>query len=65
MKKRNTYIKRFVRNIRRTYKNKLVAIALLACSLAPAILDNDGTALLFISMFAVPLFFAKNNWIYY
>lgn len=27
-------------------------------------LDGDATATVFVSMFAVPMFFAKENWIY-
>lgn len=47
-----------------TWKNKLCAIGLLACGGVPTLVANDATALVFIGMFAVPLFFAKENWIY-
>ena len=42
----------------KTLKNKLYAIALLVCAL-----ENDATALVLFGMIAVPLFFAKENWI--
>ncbi len=48
----------------RTLKNKFYAILLIACTLPVAFLEGDATATVFIGMFAVPLFFAKENWIY-
>lgn len=48
----------------KTLKNKLYAMGLIACSLPIIWLDNDATATVFISIFAIPLFFAKENWIY-
>lgn len=47
-----------------TLKNKLCAIGLLLCGCVPTFMENDATALVFIGMFAVPLFFAKENWVY-
>ena len=47
-----------------TLKNKLCAIGLLACGSVPALVVNDATALVVIGMIAVPLFFAKENWVY-
>ena len=49
---------------KRTAKNKIVAVALLAITLLPSIIDKDGTALVFIALIAIPLFFAKKNYIY-
>lgn len=40
--------------VMKTLKNKLYAIALLACGYVPVLIDNDGTAL---------VFFGKENWI--
>ena len=40
----------------KTLKNKLYAIALLVCG-------SLGVALVLFGMIAVPLFFAKENWI--
>ena len=48
----------------KTWKNKLSAIILLACGYVGVLIDNDATALVLFTMFAVPLFFAKKNWIY-
>jgi len=48
----------------KTWKNKLSAIVLLACGYVGIPLENDATAFVFMAMFAVPLFFAKENWIY-
>lgn len=48
----------------KTWKNKLSAVALLACGYSGVLIENDGTALVFFAMFAIPLFFAKENWVY-
>lgn len=48
----------------KTWKNKLSAIAMLGCGYVGVLIENDATALVFLAMFAVPLFFAKENWIY-
>lgn len=48
----------------KTWKNKLSAIVLLAAGYMGIVLEGDGTALVMFAMFAVPLFFAKENWIY-
>lgn len=45
-------------------KNKLSAIVLLACGYTGVLIENDATALVFFGMIAIPLFFAKENWIY-
>ena len=47
----------------KTLKNKLYAIALLVCGSLGVALENDSTALVLFGMIAVPLFFAKENWI--
>ena len=47
----------------KTWKNKLSAVILLACGYVGVLSDNDATALVLCAMFAVPLFFAKKNWI--
>ena len=47
----------FIRYLRRTYKIKIVALAMIGLGAVPAVLDGDGTALVFISMLAVPAFF--------
>lgn len=44
-------------------KNKIFALMLIAVGVASVLIDMDATFLIFILMFAVPLFFAKENWI--
>ena len=44
--------------------NKLYAILLILCTIPITFLDGDATATVFIAMIAVPMFFAKENWIY-
>lgn len=48
----------------KTWKNKLSAITLLGCWYMGVLIENDATALVFFAMVAIPLFFAKENWIY-
>ena len=57
-------MKQIVRNIKRTYKNKIVALAILGIGMIPVWFFNDGTFLLFALIIFVPLFFAKVNCIY-
>lgn len=47
-----------------TLRNKIYALLLIGCTLPVIFLDGDATATVFVSMFAVPMFFAKENWIY-
>lgn len=47
----------------RTLKNKLYAVLLILCTLPIVFLEGDGTATAFISLFAIPMFFAKDSWI--
>lgn len=51
--------------IRRTelFKNKMVSLALLACGWLVGQIDGDYTAFVMLAMFAIPLFFAKENYI--
>lgn len=48
----------------KTLKNKVCAIALVLLAMIPVIVVNDATALVFVSFFAIPMFFAKKNWIW-
>lgn len=48
----------------RTLKNKLYALLLIGCTLPVIFLEGDATATIFVGTFAVPMFFAKENWIY-
>lgn len=47
-----------------TLRNKFYAILLIACTLPVMFLDGDATATVFMAMIAVPMFFAKENWIH-
>lgn len=47
----------------KTLKNKVFAILMLILGYMPVIIIDDCTALVIISLFAVPLFFARENWI--
>lgn len=48
----------------KTLKNKLYAVVLLICGYLPVLIDKDATALVFFAFIAMPLFSAKENWIY-
>lgn len=48
---------------RELVRNKICAILLIALTLPITFLERDITALIFISMIAVPMFFAKEDWI--
>lgn len=45
--------------LKRTWKNKLCAIAMLLCGYVPMLTDKDATAMVFIAIFAIPMFFTK------
>ena len=49
----------------KTLRNKLYAMALISTGIVAAIVaEGDITALVFFSFIAVPLFFAKENWVF-
>lgn len=48
----------------RTLKNKLYALLLIGCTLPVMFLEGDATATVFVGFIAVPMFFAKESWIY-
>ena len=48
----------------KTLKNKLYAVVLLICGYLTLLMEKDATALVFLALVAVPLFFAKENWIW-
>lgn len=54
--------KKFVRHMFKTWWNKVCAIALILVGSVPVWLDGDGTALIVLSIFAIPMFFAKEDW---
>lgn len=47
----------------KTLKNKICSILLLGCGYVPVLIDHDGTALVVFACIAIPMFFAKENWI--
>lgn len=49
--------------IRRTYKNKLCAVTLFVFGLFASCVIKEASALLYISIISIPLFFSKENWI--
>ena len=57
-------IRKLIRSNRKTFKNKLCAIALLSLGLFAAIISNDWTFFVFTSFLAIPLLVAKKNYIY-
>ena len=57
-------IRIFVRHMQRTYKNKLAALAMFMIGVVVANLSGDGTFLVFVLMFGLPMFFAKKDWFY-
>lgn len=48
---------------KRTYKNKLAALALITLGALSVGLENDGTFLVFTLLIGMPLFFDNENWI--
>lgn len=56
-------IKAIKKNIRRTYKNKLCALALIILGIIATSIDRDATVLVLTLLFGLPLFFAKQNYI--
>ena len=47
--------------LKRTWKNKMVAIAMVTLGYATTMIGNDGTAYALMLMFAIPLFFTRAN----
>lgn len=56
-------MKKFKRYIRKTWKNKLMSLALTAISVISVMLTKDATAAFIILFIAVPLFFVKENYV--
>lgn len=55
--------RRFARYIRRTLKNKLYALAILVVAIVSIpLLEGEGTIFVLFTLFAIPMFFAKDNW---
>lgn len=47
--------------LKRTWKNKVAAIVLMAVGYISMLLDGDGTALVLLTMLSMPLFFMREN----
>lgn len=62
-KKMIKFVKRFVLYMFETFRNKVTALGMILCGMVPVFIDKDATALVFIGCMAVPLFFARTNWI--
>lgn len=54
-------MKAIKKNLRRTYKNKLCALALIIVGIGPIYLENDATFMIFALLIGIPLSFAKQN----
>ena len=63
-KKLHRNIWRFIRHMQVTYKNKLAALAMLAIGIVSAKMSGDGTFMMFVLVFGLPLFFSKRDWFY-
>lgn len=64
MNRKTRHTRTFTEYIYETYKNKLVAIALIILGMVPVMLDGDATALMLLGFFAVPLFFTNKNCVF-
>lgn len=47
-----------------TLGNKIVAVCLLVLSAIPMIMEKEATGFILVCTVAIPLFFAKRNYIY-
>ena len=47
-----------------TLGNKILAVCLLVLSVIPMIMEKEATGFILMRMVAIPLFFAKRNYIY-
>jgi hypothetical protein len=55
---------RFFNYLYKTWKNKVMAIAMMICGALGLLVVDDATALVFISFIAVPMFFSSKRWVY-
>lgn len=51
------------KHIRKSAANKIAATLLLTCGVLTRIVSGESTTLIFIMMFALPLFFSNKNYI--
>lgn len=57
-------IERFITYMLRTFKNKLFVAFMFIVGLALSKLCDDGTFMVFVLMFGIPLFITKKDWFY-
>ncbi len=50
-----------IKNLKKTWKQKIGALALATLGILSTGIDGDATACVFLVMMAIPLFFAKNK----
>lgn len=62
--RRQKAMKKFIKYIRRTWKNKLGAIFMFISGMLGVWMLNDATALVSLMLFAVPMFFSSRDWFY-
>ena len=60
--RRQKAMERFFKYMRRTWKNKLIAIAIVCAGMLGVAVEKDGTALVLMLFFAVPMFFSRRDW---
>lgn len=54
---------RRIRYWQRTWRNKVYALALLFIGTVSMMIGHDGTLLIITALFAIPMFFSRENWI--
>ena len=54
-------VERFIEYIKRTYKNKLYALALIGIGVLSVLVLNEGTFFVAMLMMGLPLFFTKED----
>lgn len=62
MKKSERYMRKIVRHIRKTYKNKLLGLGFLTLGIISTMATQDLTVLIFLGLIGIALLFAKENW---
>jgi hypothetical protein len=56
-------VKKMIKYLRRTWKNKVAALAIAFTGYLSTFIDGDATGFVFLMLIAVPLFFARKNYI--
>ena len=49
--------------LKRTWKNKVMALVLLFVGIVPILIENDATVFVFLIVMIIPLFFTGKNYI--